>query len=134
MSFLCNSTSYCLPCLLLFQQTARDIESKMRSEARLKLFTLDPDTQVTITMIIILIKPCRELSRCVFKHITFVWQKLDFSGIEPDVRQFEEKFGKRVLVSCHDLSFNLQGSVAENEQGPTTNVSLLLACLCKVTD
>ncbi|XP_075905426.1 dedicator of cytokinesis protein 9 isoform X2 [Nelusetta ayraudi] len=74
-------------------QTARDIETKMRSEARLKLFTLDPDTQ-----------------------------KLDFSGIEPDVRQFEEKFGKRVLVSCHDLSFNLQGCVAENEQGPTTNV------------
>ncbi|KAJ4924172.1 hypothetical protein JOQ06_000412 [Pogonophryne albipinna] len=74
-------------------QTARDIESKMRSEARLKLFTLDPDTQ-----------------------------KLDLSGIEPDVRQFEEKFGKRVLVSCNDLSFNLQGCVAENEEGPTTNV------------
>lgn len=35
---------------LCFQQTARDIESKMRSEARLKLFTLDPDTQVTKTM------------------------------------------------------------------------------------
>ncbi|GLD64791.1 dedicator of cytokinesis protein 9-like isoform X2 [Lates japonicus] len=74
-------------------QTARDIESKMRSEARLKLFTLDAYTQ-----------------------------KLDFSGIEPDVRQFEEKFGKRVLVSCNDLSFNLQGCVAENEEGPTTNV------------
>ncbi|XP_028248822.1 dedicator of cytokinesis protein 9 isoform X5 [Parambassis ranga] len=74
-------------------QTARDIESKMRSEARLKLFTLDPDTQ-----------------------------KLDFSCIEPDVRQFEEKFGKRVLVSCHDLSFNLQGCVSDNEEGPTTNV------------
>uniref|UniRef100_A0A673BLF6 Dedicator of cytokinesis 9b n=1 Tax=Sphaeramia orbicularis TaxID=375764 RepID=A0A673BLF6_9TELE len=73
--------------------TARDIESKMKSEARLKLFTLDPDTQ-----------------------------KLDFSGIEPDIRQFEEKFGKRVLVSCQDLSFNLQGCVAENEEGPTTNV------------
>uniref|UniRef100_A0A673BK88 Dedicator of cytokinesis 9b n=1 Tax=Sphaeramia orbicularis TaxID=375764 RepID=A0A673BK88_9TELE len=71
----------------------RDIESKMKSEARLKLFTLDPDTQ-----------------------------KLDFSGIEPDIRQFEEKFGKRVLVSCQDLSFNLQGCVAENEEGPTTNV------------
>ncbi|XP_037552296.1 dedicator of cytokinesis protein 9 [Nematolebias whitei] len=74
-------------------QTARDIESKMRSEARLKLFTLDPDTQ-----------------------------KLDFSGIEPDVRPFEEKFGKRVLVSCHNLSFNLQGCISENEEGPTTNV------------
>ncbi|TKS67193.1 Dedicator of cytokinesis protein 9 [Collichthys lucidus] len=65
----------------------------MRSETRLKLFTLDPDTQ-----------------------------KLDFSGIEPDVKQFEEKFGKRVLVNCNDLSFNLQSCVAENEEGPTTNV------------
>uniref|UniRef100_A0A673BK57 Dedicator of cytokinesis 9 n=1 Tax=Sphaeramia orbicularis TaxID=375764 RepID=A0A673BK57_9TELE len=66
---------------------------QMRSETRLKLFTLDPDTQ-----------------------------KLDFSGIEPDVKQFEEKFGKRVLVNCNDLSFNLQSCVAENEEGPTTNV------------
>uniref|UniRef100_A0AAX7TAJ4 Dedicator of cytokinesis 9b n=1 Tax=Astatotilapia calliptera TaxID=8154 RepID=A0AAX7TAJ4_ASTCA len=70
-----------------------NIESKMRSEARLKLFTLDPDTQ-----------------------------KLDFSAIEPNVQQFEEKFGKRVLVSCHDLLFNLQGCVAENDERPTTNV------------
>uniref|UniRef100_A0A7N8XSD9 Dedicator of cytokinesis 9 n=1 Tax=Mastacembelus armatus TaxID=205130 RepID=A0A7N8XSD9_9TELE len=70
-----------------------NIESRMRNETRLKLFTLDPDTQ-----------------------------KLDFSGIEPDVKQFEEKFGKRVLVNCNDLSFNLQSCVAENEEGPTTNV------------
>ncbi|XP_056870201.1 dedicator of cytokinesis protein 9-like isoform X2 [Takifugu flavidus] len=74
-------------------QSARDIESRMRSETRLRLFTLDPDTQ-----------------------------RLDFSGIEPDVKQFEEKFGKRVLVNCNDLSFNLQSCVAENEEGPTTNV------------
>uniref|UniRef100_A0A3Q2CU88 Dedicator of cytokinesis 9b n=1 Tax=Cyprinodon variegatus TaxID=28743 RepID=A0A3Q2CU88_CYPVA len=77
----------------IWSQMLLDIESKMRSEARLKLFTLDPDTQ-----------------------------KLDFSSIEPDVRPFEEKFGKRVLVSCHNLSFNLQGCVTENEDGPTTNV------------
>ncbi|XP_037096258.1 dedicator of cytokinesis protein 9 isoform X11 [Syngnathus acus] len=74
-------------------QSARDIESRMRNEMRLKLFTLDPDTQ-----------------------------KLDLSGIEPDVKQFEEKFGKRVLINCNDLSFNLQSCVAENEEGPTTNV------------
>uniref|UniRef100_A0A673HXD4 Dedicator of cytokinesis protein 9-like n=1 Tax=Sinocyclocheilus rhinocerous TaxID=307959 RepID=A0A673HXD4_9TELE len=71
----------------------KDIESKMRNETRLKLFTLDPDLQ-----------------------------KLDFSGIEPDVKPFEEKFGKRILVNCNDLSFNLQSCVAENEEGPTTNV------------
>ncbi|XP_076119975.1 dedicator of cytokinesis protein 9 isoform X7 [Alosa pseudoharengus] len=74
-------------------QSARDIEAKMRNETRLKLFTLDPDIQ-----------------------------KLDFSGIEPDIKQFEEKFGKRILVNCHDLAFNLQSCVAENEDGPTTNV------------
>lgn len=121
-------------CLPLFQQTAKDIESKMRSEARLKLFTLDPDTQVVIIMIIILIEPYWKLSWIIVKNATFIWQKLDFSGIEPDVRQFEEKFGKRVLVSCHDLSFNLQGCVAENEQGPTTNVSWPMQGLFKVTD
>ncbi|KAG7502194.1 hypothetical protein JOB18_015560 [Solea senegalensis] len=74
-------------------QSTRDIESRMRNETRLRLFTLDPDTQ-----------------------------KLDFSGIEPDVKQYEEKFGKRVLVNCNDLSFNLQSCVAENDEGPTTNV------------
>lgn len=30
-------------------QTARDIESKLRSEARLKLFMLDPETQVIMS-------------------------------------------------------------------------------------
>ncbi|XP_041128635.1 dedicator of cytokinesis protein 9-like isoform X3 [Polyodon spathula] len=74
---------------------ARETEIKSKSESRLKLFTLDPDTQ-----------------------------KLDFSGIEPDVKLFEEKFGKRLLVKCNDLSFNLQSCVAENEEGPTTNVRL----------
>lgn len=52
-----------------------------------------------------------------------VWiQRLDFSGIEPEIKPFEEKFGKRILVKCNDLSFNLQSCVAENEEGPTTNV------------
>uniref|UniRef100_A0A3Q2G9E5 Dedicator of cytokinesis 9 n=1 Tax=Cyprinodon variegatus TaxID=28743 RepID=A0A3Q2G9E5_CYPVA len=73
--------------------STRDAESRMKNETRLKLFTVDPDTQ-----------------------------RLDFSGIEPDVKQFEEKFGKRVLVNCNDLSFNLQSCIAENEEGPTTNV------------
>lgn len=40
------------------------------------------------------------------------------------MKQFEEKFGKRVLVNCNDLAFNLQSCVAENEEGPTTNVRL----------
>lgn len=72
--------------------------------------------------VLLLFNDQRFLFRQPFWHHLLFPQKLDFSGIEPDVRQFEEKFGKRVLVNCHDLSFNLQGCVAENEEGPTTNV------------
>nr|XP_020657235.1 dedicator of cytokinesis protein 9 isoform X5 [Pogona vitticeps] len=72
---------------------SRDSEIKFKSENRVKLFALDPDAQ-----------------------------KLDFSGIEPEVKPFEEKFGKKILVKCNDLAFNLQSCVAENEEGPTTNV------------
>ncbi|XP_023683587.1 dedicator of cytokinesis protein 9-like isoform X16 [Paramormyrops kingsleyae] len=74
-------------------QSVKDIESRLRNEVRLKLFALDPDTQ-----------------------------KLDFSGIEPDIKPFEDKFGKRILVKCNELSFNLQTCVSESGEGPTTNV------------
>uniref|UniRef100_A0A8B9ZG59 Dedicator of cytokinesis 9 n=1 Tax=Anas platyrhynchos TaxID=8839 RepID=A0A8B9ZG59_ANAPL len=78
---------------LYFVCLYKEAEIKIKSESRVKLFALDPDAQ-----------------------------KLDFSGIEPDVKPFEEKFGKKILVKCNDLSFNLQSCVAENEEGPTTNV------------
>ncbi|XP_074048040.1 dedicator of cytokinesis protein 9 isoform X3 [Macrotis lagotis] len=74
-------------------KSTREAEIKLKSESRVKLFVLDPDAQ-----------------------------KLDFMGLEPEVKPFEEKFGKRILVRCNDLSFNLQCCVAENEEGPTTNV------------
>ncbi|XP_054100720.1 dedicator of cytokinesis protein 9 isoform X5 [Callithrix jacchus] len=74
-------------------KSAREAEIKLKSESRVKLFYLDPDAQ-----------------------------KLDFLSAEPEVKPFEEKFGKRILVKCNDLSFNLQCCVAENEEGPTTNV------------
>uniref|UniRef100_A0AAY4EL37 Dedicator of cytokinesis 11 n=1 Tax=Denticeps clupeoides TaxID=299321 RepID=A0AAY4EL37_9TELE len=64
-----------------------------RSEGRLKLFSLDPETQ-----------------------------RLDFSGIEPDVKPFEERFGRRIMISCHDLTFSLQGCVSEKNDGILTNV------------
>uniref|UniRef100_A0A674DSQ1 Dedicator of cytokinesis 9 n=1 Tax=Salmo trutta TaxID=8032 RepID=A0A674DSQ1_SALTR len=68
---------------------------------------------------------------CVCVCMTCVWgrvspcvsvRKLDFSGIEPDIKQYEEKFGKRILVNCNDLAFNLQSCVEEDDEGPTTNV------------
>uniref|UniRef100_I3M1U1 Dedicator of cytokinesis 9 n=1 Tax=Ictidomys tridecemlineatus TaxID=43179 RepID=I3M1U1_ICTTR len=74
-------------------KSTREAEIKLKSESRVKLFYLDPDAQ-----------------------------KLDFPSAEPEVKPFEEKFGKRILVKCNDLSFNLQCCVAENEEGPTTNV------------
>ncbi|KAM5288653.1 dedicator of cytokinesis protein 9 isoform 8-T8 [Ctenodactylus gundi] len=74
-------------------KSTREAEIKLKSEGRVKLFYLDPDAQ-----------------------------KLDFQSAEPEVKPFEEKFGKRILVKCNDLSFNLQCCVAENEEGPTTNV------------
>uniref|UniRef100_H2TTJ1 Dedicator of cytokinesis 11 n=1 Tax=Takifugu rubripes TaxID=31033 RepID=H2TTJ1_TAKRU len=64
-----------------------------RNEGRQKLFSLDPETQ-----------------------------RLDFSGIEPDVKPFEERFGRRIMVSCHDLAFSLQGCVSEKGDGILTNV------------
>ncbi|XP_041899121.1 dedicator of cytokinesis protein 9 isoform X3 [Corvus kubaryi] len=74
-------------------KSTREAEIKLKTESRVKLFALDPDAQ-----------------------------KLDFSSIEPEVKPFEEKFGKKILVRCNDLSFNLQSCIAENEEGPTTNV------------
>ncbi|KAH0505080.1 Dedicator of cytokinesis protein 11 [Microtus ochrogaster] len=49
-------------------------------------------------------------------------QRLDFSGIEPDVKPFEEKCNKRFLVTCHDLTFNIVGHIGDNAKGPPTNV------------
>ncbi|KAK7797175.1 hypothetical protein U0070_014372, partial [Myodes glareolus] len=49
-------------------------------------------------------------------------QRLDFSGIEPDVKPFEEKCNKRFLVNCHDLTFNIVGHIGDNAKGPPTNV------------
>lgn len=56
-------------------------------------------------------------------HHPLYLQKLDFSGIEPDVKPFEERLGRRVMVNCHDLTFSLQGCVSEKTDGVLTNVS-----------
>lgn len=54
--------------------------------------------------------------------VSFSSQRLDFSGIEPDVKPFEERFGRRIMVNCHDLTFSLQGSISEKNDGVLTNV------------
>uniref|UniRef100_A0A669CYV0 Dedicator of cytokinesis 11 n=1 Tax=Oreochromis niloticus TaxID=8128 RepID=A0A669CYV0_ORENI len=85
-----------LDCVLgeLFYHTLSSYMSTLSlSFSRLKLSSLDPETQ-----------------------------RLDFSGIEPDVKPFEERFGRRIVVSCHDLTFSLQGCVNEKGDGVLTNV------------
>ncbi|XP_055756864.1 dedicator of cytokinesis protein 11-like isoform X9 [Salvelinus fontinalis] len=81
------------PELIKYARETDQLNKFNRNEGRLKLFSLDPETQ-----------------------------RLDFSGIEPDVKPFEERFGRRIAVSCHDLTFSLQGCVNERGDGVLTNV------------
>ncbi|KTF84065.1 hypothetical protein cypCar_00021616 [Cyprinus carpio] len=80
------------PELMKYARETDQLNKMSRNEGRQKIFTLDPETQ-----------------------------RLDFSGIEPDVKPFEERFGRRFMVSCHDLTFNLQGCVSEKNDGILTN-------------
>uniref|UniRef100_A0A7N8XR12 Dedicator of cytokinesis 11 n=1 Tax=Mastacembelus armatus TaxID=205130 RepID=A0A7N8XR12_9TELE len=79
--------------LMKYTRETDQLNKISRNESRQKLFSLDPETQ-----------------------------RLDFSGIEPDVKPFEERFGRRIMVSCHDLTFSLQGCVSEKGDGVLTNV------------
>uniref|UniRef100_A0A671XRE8 Dedicator of cytokinesis 11 n=1 Tax=Sparus aurata TaxID=8175 RepID=A0A671XRE8_SPAAU len=81
------------PELIKYARETDQLNKMNRNECRQKLFSLDPETQ-----------------------------RLDFSGIEPDVKPFEERFGRRIVVSCHDLTFSLQGCVSEKGDGVLTNV------------
>ncbi|XP_078268005.1 dedicator of cytokinesis protein 11-like, partial [Rhinoraja longicauda] len=67
-------------------------------------------------------KLSRNEGRCKLFAMDVEAQKLDFSGIEPEVRPLEERFGKRFLVKCHNLSFALQGVVSEQGDAATTNL------------
>ncbi|XP_073214625.1 dedicator of cytokinesis protein 11 isoform X2 [Lepidochelys kempii] len=49
-------------------------------------------------------------------------QRLDFSGIEPDVKPFEEKCTRRFLVNCRDLTFNVLAHICDRSEGAPTNV------------
>ncbi|XP_061619113.1 dedicator of cytokinesis protein 11 isoform X4 [Phyllopteryx taeniolatus] len=81
------------PELTKYARETDQLTKIQRNEGRHKLFSLDPETQ-----------------------------RLDFSGIEPDVKPFEERFGRRIAVGCHDLTFSLQGCVSEKGDGVLTNV------------
>uniref|UniRef100_A0A671WDV6 Dedicator of cytokinesis 10 n=1 Tax=Sparus aurata TaxID=8175 RepID=A0A671WDV6_SPAAU len=63
-------------------------------EERLNLFSLDPDTPVT-------------------EHS---------SGENAVVRPFDEKLGRRFMITCRSLNLMLQGCINESETGPVTNI------------
>ncbi|XP_018588078.1 dedicator of cytokinesis protein 10 isoform X3 [Scleropages formosus] len=76
-----------------------EMVQEARSEDRLNLFSLDPDIPVLRS------------------------SRGDGSAGEPNtVRPFEEKLGRRLMISCHSLNLTLQGCVSETETGPVTNI------------
>uniref|UniRef100_A0A3Q2P1K4 Dedicator of cytokinesis 10 n=1 Tax=Fundulus heteroclitus TaxID=8078 RepID=A0A3Q2P1K4_FUNHE len=79
-------------------ETDEGIRSARREE-RLNLFSLDPDTPV-------LRSPRTEHS---------------LSDGTP-VRPFDEKLGRRFMITCKSLNLMLQGCVTESETGPVTNI------------
>ncbi|TRY94835.1 hypothetical protein DNTS_029910, partial [Danionella cerebrum] len=81
------------PELMKYARETDQLNKMTRNEGRQKIFSLDPEVQ-----------------------------RLDFSGIEPDVKPFEERLGRRLMVSCHDLTFSLQGCVSEKSEGVVTNL------------
>ncbi|KAJ6653778.1 hypothetical protein lerEdw1_008707 [Lerista edwardsae] len=52
-------------------------------------------------------------------------QRLDFSGIEPDTKPFEEKSGRRFLVNCHALAFHVLAQLGDRPDSPPSNVRSL---------
>ncbi|XP_055022977.1 dedicator of cytokinesis protein 10 isoform X2 [Boleophthalmus pectinirostris] len=69
-----------------------------RREERLNLFSLDPDTPVLRS------------------------PRSEHSSSEPTVRPFEEKLGRRFMITCQSLNLMLQGSLNEVDTEPVTNV------------
>nr|XP_014342168.1 PREDICTED: dedicator of cytokinesis protein 10 [Latimeria chalumnae] len=69
-----------------------------RSEERLSLFSLDSDISA-------------------FKPL-----KSEFSLTDSLIKPYEEKLGKKIMISCRSLNMNLQACVVDNENGPITNI------------
>uniref|UniRef100_A0A673ARM9 Dedicator of cytokinesis 10 n=1 Tax=Sphaeramia orbicularis TaxID=375764 RepID=A0A673ARM9_9TELE len=57
-------------------------------------------------------------------------ERLNLFSLDPDtpvsdntsVRPFEDKLGRRFMVTCRSLNLMLQGCINENETGPVTNI------------
>uniref|UniRef100_A0A8C1NX34 Dedicator of cytokinesis 10 n=1 Tax=Cyprinus carpio TaxID=7962 RepID=A0A8C1NX34_CYPCA len=75
------------------QSTKQESARAARGEERLNLFSLDPDIPVRLTF-----------------------------GESASVQPFDEKLGKRLMISCRSLNLTLQGCVNEADTEPVTNI------------
>uniref|UniRef100_A0A3Q3LQD9 Dedicator of cytokinesis 10 n=1 Tax=Mastacembelus armatus TaxID=205130 RepID=A0A3Q3LQD9_9TELE len=105
--FLSLTVSCCSVLSQYISETDEGIRSARREE-RLNLFSLDPDTPVII----------KSLATHVRLHIE-----------NTPVRPFEEKLGRRFMVTCRSLGLMLQGCINESETGPITNIEPLFVSL-----
>ncbi|CAF97479.1 unnamed protein product, partial [Tetraodon nigroviridis] len=93
-----------------------------RREERLNLFSLDPDTPVSKGHS----TPLQQLPSSLYPcHQPQVLRspRAEHSSVENGaVRPFEEKLGRRFMVTCRSLNLMLQGCISESETGPVTNI------------
>ncbi|XP_031429853.1 dedicator of cytokinesis protein 10 isoform X10 [Clupea harengus] len=73
-----------------------EIVRAARREERLNLFSLDPDTPM--------LRPLR----------------VDAGGVS--ARPYEDRLGRRLMITCQALGLTLQGCVNETDNGPVTNI------------
>ncbi|XP_039612130.1 dedicator of cytokinesis protein 10 isoform X5 [Polypterus senegalus] len=123
-----SSESNINPELAKYINETEDSVKTARREARLNLFSLDPDMPYSTTP-----------QRCLLKKdVPWSWnpacseaislpkiskaQKSDFAVNESTTKPFEEKVGKRILLCCKSLQMTLQGCVTDDETGPVTNI------------
>ncbi|NXD76424.1 DOC11 protein, partial [Halcyon senegalensis] len=81
------------PELMKYGRETDQLNKLSRNDGRQNLFSFDPEVQ-----------------------------RLDFSGIEPDVKPFEEKCSRRFVVCCQDFSLNLLAQLSDRSEGGPTNV------------
>ncbi|NWQ92464.1 DOC11 protein, partial [Burhinus bistriatus] len=81
------------PELMKYGRETDQLNKLSRNDGRQNLFSFDPEVQ-----------------------------RLDFSGIEPDVKPFEEKCSRRFVVCCQDFSLNLLAQLGDSSEGGPTNV------------
>uniref|UniRef100_A0A7N8WK78 Dedicator of cytokinesis 10 n=1 Tax=Mastacembelus armatus TaxID=205130 RepID=A0A7N8WK78_9TELE len=103
-----GSLSLTVSCCSVLSQYISETDEGIRSarrEERLNLFSLDPDTPVLRS------------------------PRSEHSSENTPVRPFEEKLGRRFMVTCRSLGLMLQGCINESETGPITNIEPLFVSL-----